>query len=477
MKKLSSITGILLLTCCTLFYSCSKKVDIESTSPTIGSGTKPRASMDNQYDVLGYGYDATGRYANISSSKLPVIDLQKFALNDNSHLSIINGVEDYFDYTYAENASSFSDSLSVKVGLKGNFFKLFKGEVSAIFGNSSSFKASYSHATATKYLEQRRLKLVSTIENLRDNYLTNAFQNDLQTMSAAQLVEAYGTHVMTNITLGAKFSLAYKTESRNVDKTNSVKAGLAVNALFKMLDVTADVNYNSSDSKFNYNQMVYYRSIGGDGTQSLIGELTLDNTTPIKLNINQWQSTCKPQNAILINFGENGLIPLYEFINDVSKKAEVMNYIISYIDNNQVNLTYNTIPIYRYYSSEAIDHIYDPSPNITQIDHTWQKEWIVYYGYNYLAPNSLPVYKYYIPSMNDHVYYTISDLEKTDKNVRNEGIIFYVPNASGNTKPVYKYYGKTMKDHIFEINPNISLIDPAWQNEGIVFHAFETQVF
>ncbi len=42
----------------------------------------------------------------------------------------------------------------------------------------------------------------------------------------------------------------------------------------------------------------------------------------------------------MVEFGSNGLIPLYEFIKDPVKKAEMKAYIDKYLIDNQVRLTY-----------------------------------------------------------------------------------------------------------------------------------------
>lgn len=430
--------------------------------------------LNNSFNVLGFGYDATGRYANIESTRLQVIDTEKFNNLDPGHLDIKIGTEENFDYTFGTNAIEYSKALTLKAGFSASLFSLFKAELQSSFASNEAYKGSISLANATKYIIQKRLKLVSSNENLRNNYLSQHFIDDANTLSPEMLVNYYGTHVVTSAVLGAKFSISYKTQTRSDKKEESLSAGFAANALSKLWSANIDYSYNSSEAKYNYNQQVNYRSLGGDGTQALIGEIVLDNTTPVKLNINQWQSTCTLQNAVLIDFGNTGLIPLYEFISDPTKRAQVQSYITQYLQNNSTQISLDKVPIYRYFSAGMNDHIYDPQANVISYDNTWVKEKIAFYGYNYPAPNTVAVYKYFIPSLNDHVYYTDPYLQFSDANVRNEGIIFYVPNQSvAGAKPVYKYYNNQMKDHIFELNPNISQIDNTWIRENIVFNAFE----
>ncbi|RXM40671.1 hypothetical protein BOQ62_04985 [Chryseobacterium sp. CH21] len=430
--------------------------------------------LSNNFNALGFGYDATGRYANIESTRLQVIDTEKFNNLDPGHMDIKVGTEENFEYTFGTNSVEYSNELTLKAGFSASLFKLFTAEVKSSFGSTEAYKGSMSLANATKYIIQKRLKLVSNNENLRNNYLSQNFIDDVNTLSPEALVNYYGTHVVTSAVLGAKFSISYQTQTRSDKKTEALAAGFAANALSKLWSANIDYSYNSSEAKYNYNQKVNYRSVGGDGTQALIGEIVLDNTTPVKLNINQWQSTCTLQNATLIDFGDTGLIPLYEFISDANKRAQVQSYITQYLQNNSTQISLDKVPIYRYFSANMNDHIYDPQANVISYDNTWVKEKVAFYGYNYPAPNTVAVYKYFIPSLNDHVYYTDPYLQFSDANVRNEGIIFYVPNQSvTGAKPVYKYYNSQMKDHIFELNPNITQIDNTWIRENIVFNAFE----
>lgn len=438
------------------------------------SSTVAKNVSNSSFNVLGFGYDVTGRYANIESTRLQVIDTDKFNSLDPGHLDIKIGTEENFEYTFGKNSIDYSSALTVKAGFSADLFKLFKAEIKSSFSNNEAYNGSISLANATKYIIQKRLKLVSNNENLRNNYLSQNFIDDVNTLSPEMLVNYYGTHVVTSAVLGAKFSISYKTQTRSDKKDEALAAGFAANALSKLWSANIDYSYNSSEAKYNYNQQVSYRSLGGDGTQALIGEIVLDNTTPVKLNINQWQSTCTLQNASLVDFGDTGLVPLYEFISNATKRAQVQSYITQYLQNNSTQISLDKVPIYRYFSSNMNDHIYDPQANVISYDNTWVREKIAFYGYNYPAPNTIAVYKYFIPSINDHVYYTDPYLQFSDANVRNEGIIFYVPNQSViGAKPVYKYYSNQMKDHIFELNPNISQIDNTWIRENIVFNAFE----
>ncbi|MCL7988602.1 MACPF domain-containing protein [Sphingobacterium sp. lm-10] len=443
--------------------------EIQKRKATI-SRSVMAVSDNGPTNLIGHGYDATGLYANRLSAKLAVIDVPKYVANNRSRFVDNVGVDDDFRFIIANNAESYSDSLSISINSGFGIKKLFRAEINASFGGSSAYHGSNSLASANKRIYMRTLRLATTSDELRNNFLSEAFKQDVLRYSPKDLVDFYGTHVLTHIHLGAKFSLGYKTETRAHNKHQSVAAGLALNGLGKIWSVNVNYAYSSSEAKYNSEQRVNYRSIGGDGSKGLIGEILLDGKTPQKININEWQSTVNVQNAVLIEYGDNGMIPLYEFISDPTKKAQVRSYLESYINANSTKITLNKIPIYRYYFSGWMDHIYDPQANVRDYDPVWQKEdRIPFYAYNYPAPNSVPIYKYFITEYKSHVYFPDPYIHQRAPGVLNEGIIFYAPISSVySAVPIYKHYSSDMKNHIFEQGNYYQW----WINEGVVFHAF-----
>ncbi|MCL7987716.1 MACPF domain-containing protein [Sphingobacterium sp. lm-10] len=442
--------------------------EIQKRKATI-SRSVMAASDNGPTNLIGHGYDATGYYANRLSAKLAVIDVPRYVANNRSRFVDNVGVDDDFRFIIANNAESYSDSLSISINSGFGIKKLFRAEINASFGGSSAYHGSNSLASANKRIYMRTLRLATTTDELRNNFLSETFKQDIVRYTPKDLVEFYGTHVLTHIHLGAKFSLGYKTATRAQNKNQSVAAGLALNGLAKIWSVNVDYAYNSSEAKYNSEQRINYRSIGGDGSKGLIGEIILDGKTPQRININDWQSTVNVQNAVLIEYGDNGMIPLYEFISDPTKKAQVRDYLEKYINDNSTKITLNKIPIYRYYFSGWMDHIYDPQANVRDYDPVWQKEHIPFYAYNYPAPNSIPVYKYFIRTMLSHVYYTdpIAHLKYPD--LDNEGIIFYVPRASATgAVPIHAHFSPDMNNHIFEQGTYYS----GWRREDTVFWAY-----
>ena len=80
---------------------------------------------DGAYDILGYGYNATGEYANSNSSGYQVIDLEKFKNEQAGRLITDNVFSQEYLEEYGENAEAYSKMVSTKVGATAGF-SLFK---------------------------------------------------------------------------------------------------------------------------------------------------------------------------------------------------------------------------------------------------------------------------------------------------------------------------------------------------------------
>jgi len=321
----------------TLFSSCKKNELVEE----IGLSNRHNGlayAGDKKYDILGYGYDITGRFANSQSARLQVIDIEKFVREDGSSFSPNDNVEEFFEYTFGENMSSYSHDLNQKYTATLNLTKiLFKVELNTSFNSADTFSSKYAFATASKVIRQKSMKLYSTVSNLRTNYLTAKFRFDLADLTPAELVQRYGTHVLTDISLGAKFEVNYKTQTTSSNRKEAVKAGVTLNGLWKTFSLTAEIEAKNEEANSNFDQTLIYRSVGGDGTGSIIGNLALDKST-INLSIANWQSSCKPEFAVLIGIGKDGLIPLQDMIEDPTKKEAVRLYIEHYFEFNQVQI-------------------------------------------------------------------------------------------------------------------------------------------
>ncbi|SDH32701.1 MAC/Perforin domain-containing protein [Pedobacter terrae] len=484
MKNNYKLKIIYLLCVVTAAFSSCKKNELAEEKGLANNHHNFAFTGHPIYHVLGYGYDVTGRLANAQSAKLSVLNIDKYISENPALFSLNDDVNDYFEYSYGENVESYSKKLTQKyhLGLDLNFLKvakLFKTELNASFAKKDSAYAKYVYASVRKMIKQRSMKIYFTKENLINNYLTDQFKSDLVSLSATALVERYGTHVLTDIELGARLDMNYEAQTNNSKREEAATAGASL-SVGKIFNVSADITTNSVDANSNFNQRLYYNSVGGDGSKSLIGEIALDNST-LKINIANWQSSCTRDNAALINIGQDGLLSLEDLVSDPVKKQEVKAAVEKYIIDRQMILVpekYTPSPVGVYYSQGL--NVWRYEFNIDNIpylrDGSWQYKQTYFSAFKVQATGTVPVYEYWAPTTNDCLWDRNANLS-SDPYWHFGGIKFYAyATQQPGTVPIYRYYHhRSRRSHFLGPDPGRPYPQNEWTNEGVAFYAFPAQ--
>jgi hypothetical protein len=453
--------------------SCKKDIVRAPGTDNIPSKLNTRSAGDNIYDLLGFGYDATGEYGSSNSATYQVIDINKLVQNEPGRYVPDVNVTQYAEYAAGGNASDYLHSLTsnTTATLAPLGLSSFWGATLTVnFHETSKVSSKYSYASASVIIKQKRIKFNAPIDLIKSTYLTSVFKSDVSTMSAQQLVTKYGTHVLTDIVLGAKLNIFYRSQSSSSNKGQSVKAGLDVHGLFHTFGIKSDVTYADSSVNSNYDQTMYYSTVGGDGTKGVFGQLSLDNTSP-KVDITAWQSSCTRDNAAFIQISNvaGSTIPLQDLIDDAAKKQAVANYIAQYVAGKQTIIS--TDPIYQFYSGPGSDHFTSGDPNATNGFANWRSDGVDFKAYLGQAPGTVPVYLFYNGPDGDHFSTTDRGATNGYANWQYYGIEFYAYKTQvAGTIPVYLYYSRS--DHFTTANPNIASQFPGWTKYGVAFYAY-----
>src|SRR5476649_1730991 len=97
-----------------LWTSC-KKQDQLPTSQNLtetGSKLKAKSARDGVWDVLGYGYDVTGEYANSNSTTYQIIDVARLYAADASRVITNLNTTQNSVFAFGQDAQDYSSSLS-----------------------------------------------------------------------------------------------------------------------------------------------------------------------------------------------------------------------------------------------------------------------------------------------------------------------------------------------------------------------------
>jgi MAC/Perforin domain. len=419
---------------------------------------------DNNYDMLGYGCDATGKYLDIMSASNQVIDV--IALSKAKPGIILE------DYPTSEKieiiAGSDAHALSEKHGKK---FKsnasipskkaTFTGEFSNDSGSSKviSTKFSYAIADINIYKYHCSIKRNADIKTLQD-YLAAGFKEDVEKLKTNQsaknislFIETYGTHVYTDIYTGGKIHCVFKSVINSENKEESVNKGarMAIGSCFGLNSEKS--NETSSSDEFT-EKSFSYESRGGQGNQ-LTG-----STPPMfgeKVNLTSWSKKVSINNKHslqLIEIGDNSLLQINELIADSALSKIVAEAISSYIDNSVPALL---LPLYRF--SNGAKHFY-----------SLNKKEGVNAGLNFegvqcyvLEPNSnfpdtVELHRFYNSKSNDHFYTTNRSEVGSASDWKYEGVACKVfKQEKPNTTQLFRLWNG--KYHFYTTNLNESWMD------------------
>lgn len=333
---------LLLSLVCIFSLSCSEEsLDVKDESEL----PLTRSAGDGGYDLLGYGYDEKGAFADAAYAKAKVIEIEKLDRKEPNRVE--KGVigKQYFTNFSGENYTSYARSVSLKFKQSFSVFKLLKTSLNWAFQGDDFGSNRYSYASYDMNIQRRRLTIVSDSRHLAENYVTDIFKEDYKHLAPDKLIKRYGAFVLRDIVLGGKLSVAYRSQINTTGKKRIVEAGMSM-GMKAIFNVSLKGNYTASDSSMNRNAKLSYRTIGGDPSVGLISTIDMKENRS-RININPWQNSVSLQNAQLIDIREDGLIPLYELVADYDKRYELLNYQIKDVEKTEEMMLKYAIPLHK----------------------------------------------------------------------------------------------------------------------------------
>jgi len=474
MKKNYKLKIVCLLCIFTALFSNCKKSDLVEEQGLSNKHNGLASAGDGQNDLLGYGYDVTGEYANSSASKFLVIDIARLKSDQPTRVEWDLSSKKFGEVIAGENALSYLKSLTDKLGAnlsiqdpdakpsadgKTPSIPLFKGSIQSSSDNSSFYSSKYIYSSYSLKIQQKRVKLNAENELLKQ-YLTQSFINDVQNNSPQAIVSAYGTHILKDIVLGAKLDVLYTSETTKSDVKTAASSGIEFNIL-GIFGFNTSQTSNTQKVDENTNQRLIFKAIGGEPSPSLFGNIPLGSTLP-NISTQAWENSSSLLNAEMIDISEGGLIPIWDLIADATKSAAVKSYVISYLLASKVKLS--AVPIYRYFNPTNGDHLYS---KVNTTVGNYISEGSEFNAYpNLGVQNTVPVFRYYNATNGDHLY---SRGSPAPGGYISEGIAFYAfASEENNSTPIYRYFNPNSGDHFYAKTANA----PAgYIAEGVSFYA------
>lgn len=331
MKKLFLFMSWVML----ILSGCADEDIIERNSPSFPQSVNTRSAGDGVYDILGYGYDITGPYLDTKSSRAIVFDTNK--LLEKGLITPYKLEESRFRYSSGKDVIDFTTNMSSSLQMSTpGILKVIGGaSLNIAFGGNSHYNSDYSFAYCTQQYIDSRYRISEADINVLKTCLTKQFIERLSTYTPEQIVEEYGTHVLKDIYLGAKFEVYYMAKSTSSSKKESINAGLGA-SLFSLFKMDGKFQHDESLAITNKEQSLYYFTIGGDPAVGVQGSLNPENSPSI--DIGKWMASVKSSTPKFIDVDNNSqsFIPIYELVTDPTKKQTLKAYIDNYIKSKEV---------------------------------------------------------------------------------------------------------------------------------------------
>lgn len=275
-------------------------------------------SIDGFMDV-GAGYDVFENFADELKVKEHILDYSK--LNADGLVEKRDIENTTFMKSSGTSISTYSGSLSASVGLQGSYM-FFSGSIETNFSRERYSYDSYSFATyhilSNKY--QLRLPTDWDAGDLKP-YLTAQAGSKLNdpAVPPSTIFTVYGTHCMTGVVVGARSD--YSVSGRTRDVKEGVSVGVYAEASFSKGYGSGSLNTSvitqQEFDKFASNMEQHLEVYGGDS------QLGHDIIT--KNDYDAWLNSI-PNKLVFCNYTQNGLIPVWEFCDDETRKNELLQY-------------------------------------------------------------------------------------------------------------------------------------------------------
>lgn len=413
-----------------------------------------RAAGDAQFDVLGYGYDITGDYLNPMSVRNPVLDVERYYQELPKRLitgTPIHGSDKmYFGATaedYVEEITKdYKESASASVGNN-----VFSGSISGnqFLNSRDSYSSKYSFASLDAIRTLKYLRINDEVESI-SNYLTPEFLEDVDRLTPARLVERYGTHVLTDVSIGGRYRLLFRSviekTTNKTEKKEILKAGFG--ATIKKVGIKGEyeqsIDIQTEKAKENQHKELFVMFYGGTGTCM---QYDLEKGMPTTIDIKGWESNVSLYNSNLTDINWKETYPLYYFIKDPQKRQQVKNAIENYVNAHKLNMI-KVEPFYRYYSAKYVNHSYFREWKGEHFN-TDDFQGTACYLPAATEPDAVPLYRYYSSKYVNHSYVVGSKPKDYTTDVC-QGVAGYIfKTQKPGTVPLYEYYSSKYVNHSY----------------------------
>lgn len=259
---------------------------------------------------LGYGYDVFDVYASSRRVKDGMIlDIYKLLQDGKVYRRDIKDA--VYKIVTASSIKKYSQNVATTVSLSGSYM-FFSASAKANFNNAHLEEANSYFSTIFYDIGVYKL-YIDPATSLKD-YVTADALNILETKDADFIFANYGTHVLRSLVAGGRFDYNTSIEKKYVkdEKSFSAQVRASFNMVLASANVSVDYAGTEVNETFEQKSITNIFTYGGDGVD---GQSLGNDVNALK----KWLKTVQNSPAIS-DFGDNGLIPIWEFCKTAKRK-------------------------------------------------------------------------------------------------------------------------------------------------------------
>ena len=326
-----------------------------------GEGDVATADMNvnKALKYIGYGYNAFGDYASPDTSKglkQPVLDYQKMVEWREINKTPNANADSFFE-NIESNAYDYCKKSTTNVKVSGGFMG-FSASVNTNFGSMNSTSKNKYLATQTKWVKLYEYSLADPIYFDYSNFLLPSVQKALNdpNVSPAQILDTYGTHVMTSVWIGGRMDYNCSIESQSSESFSSFKmnAKASYSAGFTSASVGVDTatekrikNFNSKTTR----NVIFYGGTGSTGK--------VMNPDQAADAMDAWRNSLN-NDPTFTDFGGQPLKPIWELCSTQARRDAIKAEF-----DKRANSQKSLFPLPKY-----VTGIHFPTQNIGWPDYT-----------------------------------------------------------------------------------------------------------
>lgn len=288
--------------------------------------------MSENYYMLGYGFDATGKYVHPAWVRNKIIDIDRYEAGSEGSASLFKVLSGSPEINILGTKKECLMDLASLAGFdksKINQHKnLFKATFESAFVNDTSYPNldySYSGYSSVSAIYLARFIYKSEYMN---KSLTEEFKSDLQSLSADKIITKYGTHLLTEVYVGMRIDYLYRANSSDWDILNRWSG---YNAFYYLKILTSGLTVYKPDIENPQKENIYIEIVDGRQAEPNSWMIDITNYEGTPVTFEGWGKISDTDLA-LVNFTDKALIPIYELVPDMTKKEELRKAYEKYLN-------------------------------------------------------------------------------------------------------------------------------------------------